>query len=642
MPTPAGLNTTTLHGEFLEPNATGTPLQGSLTFTPSPAVINFPTQNVIVAGTETATLDVNGEFTIELISTDQAGENPTGWVYTVTEKLIGQKQRTYNIVLPYNAGVTLELSDITPTDAAPTYLPVVGPQGPPGVITTVNGKTGASITLTPADVGAIATTAAGAANGVATLDSGSKVPVGQLPSLTGTYVAVATRGVAGGVATLDGSTLVPVAQLPDLSSTYVTTSRIGAANGVAGLSASSLVPAAQLDLASATPSAVATTGAVGVATKLARSDHTHAGVDLANAQTVAGIKTFSAAPVLSSGATNQGSIDSTRSAGSSSILTGLVTADTVARFNLRADGLQEWGPGGSTARDTTLSRSGANELTASGQLVITTAAPTAAGHATRKDYVDNNFTTLTTAQTISGVKTFSAAPVLQAAAAGTTVANVKVTGDTVSRLTLGADGTMSWGPGNAAADVVVSRTSGSSLSNTSNWQSQRAATSGTAFTTLVNADTFDRWRVYADGKQEWGPGNATRDTDLFRNGIGLLKTNSIFNSQVESNTSAFTPASGFTLVALFIRRTAGITIADIYLTYTGGGITATAGNITDTACGTITAGWCPTHTTVYGGWDNGTVQGGFVVGTDGICTMRTASGNIATSSNIRMQAIYIQ
>lgn len=520
MPTPQGLNTTTIHMEFVEPNATGTPLQGSLTFTPNPSPILFPNENIIVAGTETATLDVNGEATIELISTDQAGENPTGWLYTVTEKIIGQRQRTYNIALPYNAGVTVELADITPTEVAPTYIPVVGPQGAPGVITSVNGYSTSSVTLAASDVGAIATSEKGAANGVATLDATTKVPV---------------------------------AQVPDLSSTYVAVTRIGAASGVASLDGSTKIPSAQLSLASSAPPAVGT-GAVGTSTLLARQDHTHSGVDLTTGQSIAGVKNFTSglqtaqlgvgvAPggetahikstvdeiilfVEQTASSPTNSIVLVQTTGASNVAYGAyVAGDSANRISVSAAGTVSWGPG-SGAADVTLSRTAVGELTVGGQIISNQAAPTASGHLTRKDYVDNNFTSLTGTQTISGVKTFSSAPIAQAASAGTVVFNARVTGDTVSRLTIGADGALSWGPGGSTAtDFVLSRANTIGLNFTGTYQSTRSATSGVGFATLVTGDTVDRYRIYADGLNEWGPGGSTaRDTNLYRSAANTLKT----------------------------------------------------------------------------------------------------------------------
>jgi hypothetical protein len=95
-----------------------------------------------------------------------------------------------------------------------------------GAVSSVNTKTG-DVVLNAADVGAVATTALGAASGVATLDSGSKVPTAQIPSLTSTYVAVSTRGVANGVATLDASADVPIAQIPDTARNTWTPQALG-------------------------------------------------------------------------------------------------------------------------------------------------------------------------------------------------------------------------------------------------------------------------------------------------------------------------------------------------------------------------------------------------------------------------------
>jgi hypothetical protein len=70
------------------------------------------------------------------------------------------------------------------TPGAPGAPGKQGVQGIPGpsLTLTVNGKTGPNITLAAADVGAIATTAVGAANGVATLDGTGHVPLAELPA----------------------------------------------------------------------------------------------------------------------------------------------------------------------------------------------------------------------------------------------------------------------------------------------------------------------------------------------------------------------------------------------------------------------------------------------------------------------------
>lgn len=59
-----------------------------------------------------------------------------------------------------------------------------------------------------------------------------------------------------------------------------------------------------------------------------------------------------------------------RTSPSDPILAAGVTGDTSSRFALYSDGLMQWGPGGSTARDTTLYRSAANVLSTDDSLTI--------------------------------------------------------------------------------------------------------------------------------------------------------------------------------------------------------------------------------------------------------------------------------
>lgn len=87
--------------------------------------------------------------------------------------------------------------------------------------------TGGSDVLTPADIGAIATSARAAVNGVASLDGTTKVPYAQLPTGTAASTVAAgndsritgaqqtsAKGAANGYASLDASIKVPYAQLP--------------------------------------------------------------------------------------------------------------------------------------------------------------------------------------------------------------------------------------------------------------------------------------------------------------------------------------------------------------------------------------------------------------------------------------------
>lgn len=106
-----------------------------------------------------------------------------------------------------------------------------------------------------------------AASGVASLDTGTKVPVAQIPSLPASQITSGTFAL-GQVPSLPASQItsgtlalaqVPslpasqvtsgtfaTARIPDLSATYIAASQKAAASGVASLDSSSLVPVAQL------------------------------------------------------------------------------------------------------------------------------------------------------------------------------------------------------------------------------------------------------------------------------------------------------------------------------------------------------------------------------------------------------------
>jgi hypothetical protein len=45
---------------------------------------------------------------------------------------------------------------------------------------------------------------------------------------------------------------------------------------------------------------------------------------------------------------------------------------------------------------------------------------------------------------------------------------------------------------------------------------------------LVVTDAFDRYRRDTSGRQDWGPGNATRDTNLYRDAVDSLRTDDSF------------------------------------------------------------------------------------------------------------------
>lgn len=78
----------------------------------------------------------------------------------------------------------------------------------------------------------------------------------------------------------------------------------------------------------------------------------------------------------------------------------------------------------------------------------------------------------------------------------------------------------------ARTNLAVLPLAGGTMTGTTN------ATLGTAGTvadaSLVTGDGFDRYRRTAEGRFEWGPGNATRDTNLYRDGVDSLRTDDSF------------------------------------------------------------------------------------------------------------------
>jgi hypothetical protein len=143
---------------------------------------------------------------------------------------------------------------------------------------------------------------------------------------------------------------------------------------------------------------------------------------------------------------------------------------------------------------------------------------------------------------------------------------------------------------------------------------------------------------------------AVNGTDKFTvDKDGNLTAAGTLTAASSNTTSGLTAASGFTTTNFYAYRFGKHVALDLYMHRSGTTITATTGNISDTQIATVPAGWRPTHSTINGHWDDGTSSGGWVIGTDGICTLRTASSDIvgdATSSgngrNLRLHISFIQ
>ncbi|MFC8271675.1 phage tail protein [Streptomyces sp. NPDC057271] len=272
---PPSISTVQITARYLNPD--GGPMSGSVEFRP-PSLLTHAESDVFVGGPTRATLDAEGRISVVLPATDLPGWNPVDWTYHVTEKLGGMDRvRIYQIALPA-AHPVVDLADIRPADpSTPNHVAVpgppgpageLGPQGPAGPVRSVNGQTSADIVLTAADVAALATTAAGAAGGVATLGADGKVPAAQLPAAGGAVGSV--NGRTGDVV-LTAADLGALTQAAgDLRYLAIDGAPVKSVNGQAGT----------VQLNAADVSAVAAGDAV----------------LLSGSQTIAGAKTFAVPP----------------------------------------------------------------------------------------------------------------------------------------------------------------------------------------------------------------------------------------------------------------------------------------------------------------------------------------------------------
>src|SRR5215471_9237994 len=195
-------------------------------------------------------------------------------------------------------------------------------------------------------------------------------------------------------------------------------------------------------------------------------------------------------------------------------LRSIIGAATQPLFTATYNGTLNWGPGGSTATDTQLYRSGVGTL------------------ATNASLYASSFNATTNA---SGAAGFYATAL---ASNGFTVAAKQSTDTTAWRFTIGADGLHAWGPGGTAAtDTTLYRAAASVLATNSEFQviqpsgggqcftAAPITTSGNVFRATVSGESLARFTIWWDGSQHWGPGGTTgTDTNLYRLASSFLAT----------------------------------------------------------------------------------------------------------------------
>lgn len=127
MPLPAGVPTFTLTAQFPPLSPGGTERAGSFTFTPVPPMLVAP--DAVYLGVENATLNASGAFTKVLAANDAFG---APFVWRMDGDITGLPPFSVNLSIPGSAG-TVNLGTVAElATLPPSYVVVLGPQGPAG------------------------------------------------------------------------------------------------------------------------------------------------------------------------------------------------------------------------------------------------------------------------------------------------------------------------------------------------------------------------------------------------------------------------------------------------------------------------------------------------------------------------------
>ncbi len=202
------------------------------------------------------------------------------------------------------------------------------------------------------------------------------------------------------------------------------------------------------------------------------------------------------------------------------------------------------------------------------------------------------------------------------------------------------------------------------VTHTGTIQTTRAAATDIAHASQVSSDTFDRFRLLADGDMEWGSGSGARDTNLYRGAANQLNTddslvvggNVTVTGTVTSTgagafgvtttTSGITYGTDFGAGSMVYKNTAGVHFLDVEVVRTGATFTPanTSGNVTpDLTICTLPAGTRPSSA-LYVAASTGVGHGSLRIGTDGVCELLTWIPDpvtITNGSTIRFTASWI-
>lgn len=124
---------------------------------------------------------------------------------------------------------------------------------------------------------------------------------------------------------------------------------------------------------------------------------------------------------------------------------------------------------------------------------------------------------------------------------------------------------------------------------------------------------------------------------------GQLLTPARLNGRhYDETTTGFVVGVDLTLLNFQLRRTAGVCVLIVHLSFDTAGNLSGSGNLPDRELGTLPAGWGPTGQSVMWAGDNGyyTVTG-IIHASNGVVEARAAVGDIEAGTNLRLTATYI-
>jgi hypothetical protein len=131
---PNEISTVAMTGSLMDD--AGNPMSGVVTLTPSAfQMISASTDTIVELQTRTLQLDQYGEFTVDLIPSDESDVIPHGIVWTLT--LPGDTPATLSFTVPSDAGPTANIADYVVSAVVGIqpqyYIGYRGPKGDPGV-----------------------------------------------------------------------------------------------------------------------------------------------------------------------------------------------------------------------------------------------------------------------------------------------------------------------------------------------------------------------------------------------------------------------------------------------------------------------------------------------------------------------------